>query len=194
MIISSILISITPETWGTVSDWVMIGVALLTAILLYITLKSQKDVQQTQNELFRIENIRFKESIKPVLKYTGYSENFQPAGPNKKMLTIEVNNDTNNIALNISILVSDTDITRRMISPMDITIGKNHLTKGDKPLIYHFLVDTDSPQSEFVCFSINYSDVSGTIYRQGVFCLCDNMGVVVNPFLPEVVTEDIKRS
>ena len=49
------MIYFEPEIWGTVSDWVMITVTFATAFLLLLTLKSQKEVQRTQNELFRIE-------------------------------------------------------------------------------------------------------------------------------------------
>lgn len=47
----------------------MVAVTTLTAYYLYKTLKSQKEVQTTQNKLFEIETVRFRKSIKPVLKY-----------------------------------------------------------------------------------------------------------------------------
>lgn len=61
------MLQFDPEIWGTVSDWLMVAVTMLTAYYLYKTLKSQKEVQITQNKLFEIESVRFRESIKPVV-------------------------------------------------------------------------------------------------------------------------------
>ncbi|MDP9076163.1 MAG: hypothetical protein M3O71_01965 [Bacteroidota bacterium] len=38
------------DVWGTVSDWVMIAVTTITAIFLYKTLKSQKEVHGDSDE------------------------------------------------------------------------------------------------------------------------------------------------
>lgn len=58
------------EVWGTVSDWIMIMVTSVTAYFLYKTLRSQKDVQQAQNKLLKIEQIRLREDFKPKLDYS----------------------------------------------------------------------------------------------------------------------------
>lgn len=61
------------EVWGTVSDWYMVIVTLITAIFLYKTLKSQKDVQKEQNRLFKIEELKYLYSIKPKVNLTIFS-------------------------------------------------------------------------------------------------------------------------
>lgn len=53
------------EVWGTVSDWYMVIVTLVTAVFLYKTLRSQKDVQKEQTRLFKIEELKYLNSIKP---------------------------------------------------------------------------------------------------------------------------------
>jgi hypothetical protein len=63
--LNMIFIYFDPDIWGTVSDWFMVIVTIVTAFYLYKTLQSQKNVQETQNKLFEIETIRFRESIKP---------------------------------------------------------------------------------------------------------------------------------
>lgn len=95
------------DVWGHVSDWAMVVIAFFTAVLLLRTLRSQKDVQKTQNELYRIESIRFKESIKPILKYIGSTDKMQPDDETKKILVIEVTNETSSTALEISKIVSE---------------------------------------------------------------------------------------
>ena len=170
------------EVWGTVSDWVMIGVTSLTAFYLYRTLKSQQEVQRTQNELYKIEKIRFNESIKPKLNYSASTEFMHPGDEGKKILTVEVTNETDSIALEISKILSDGKSSNQIFIPMGFTDLRNHLIKGDNPILFHFLINSSI---EFVTFSINYKDVAGTVYKQGVFCICDERGVEIHSYLPE---------
>lgn len=72
----------SPEIWGTVNAWMMYGVAIVTAVFLFKTLRSQQEVQKTQNELFRIERLRFNESIRPKLKYSAFTDKLVPGDSN----------------------------------------------------------------------------------------------------------------
>jgi|GEM_PF-4439396 len=54
------------EIWGTVSDWVMIFVTMVTAYYLYRTLQSQKIVQEAQSQITIIENERYRNEHLPV--------------------------------------------------------------------------------------------------------------------------------
>jgi len=65
------------------------------------------------------------------------------------------------------------------------------LTKGDNPLLFHFLIDTKSFVSGWVTFAMNYQDIAGTKYKQGVIFICDEHGIEINPYLPEIITEII---
>ena len=60
------------EIWGTVSDWFVVIITLVTAVFLYktlyaqnMTLDSQLDVQKEQNRLFKIEELKYLREIKP---------------------------------------------------------------------------------------------------------------------------------
>lgn len=173
---------------GTLPDWFMVVVTGVTAFYLYKTLKSQREVQRTQNELFKIENIRFKESIKPILKYTVCSDKLMTEDNNKKILTIEVTNETNSIALKISRIVETNDQTTQLFVVTGLSDKRNHLVKGDIPILFHFAIDPENRASGWITFSLHYQDVAGTKYKQGIICICDEFGIEINPFLPEVLT------
>lgn len=55
------------EVWGTVSDWMVIAITVVTAVYLYRTLKSQMEVQKMQQEITQIETHIFRERIRPIL-------------------------------------------------------------------------------------------------------------------------------
>lgn len=178
------MIYFEPEVWGTVSDWVIIIVTVATAFLLLLTLKSQKEVQRTQNELFRIENIRFRESIKPKLNFSIHAHQAKTEDKEKRILTLEVNNETTGIALNISRMVEVNTNTKQLVGPEGLDGKRNHLTKGDKPILLHFGLDCTSVQ--YILFTIRYQDVAETKYRQRVLCVYDDYyGTEIHPSLPE---------
>jgi len=169
--------------WGTVSDWIMIGVTSLTAFYLYKTLNSQKEVQHTQNELFKIESIRFKESIKPKLKYSANHDQMIPTDVSKRIITLEVTNETDCLALNISKIVSENKDTNQIFIPMGYSDKRDHLTKGDNPILFHFIID--SHLINFLVIAIKYEDIAGTKYSQRVFCVYDENKIEIHPSLPE---------
>jgi len=176
------------EVLGTVPDWLMVIVTTVTAYYLYHTLKSQREVQQLQSELFKIESIRFKESIKPVLKYNASDKIMKPGEVDKKILTIEVTNETNSSALNILKTVAENDHTHQIFIPIGFSDIRKFLTKGDSPLLFHFLIDLNNPASDHINFAMQYQDIAGTSYKQRVFCVCDNVGIEVHPSLPEIIS------
>jgi len=94
--------SIPADSWGTVSDWVMIIVTSVTAYFLYKTLKSQKEVQQTQNSLLKIEQLRVREDFKPNLKYSRQDIHINIGEPDKKVICIVVKNLSVSPALNVN--------------------------------------------------------------------------------------------
>lgn len=178
------MIYFEPEIWGTVSDWVMIIVTFATALLLLLTLKSQKEVQRTQNELFRIESIRFRESIKPKLKFSVHANQPKTDTKDKRILTLEINNETTGSALKISRLVEINTNTNQLFGPDGLDGKRDHLTKGDKPILLHFGIDSNSVQ--YILFTIRYQDVGENKYKQRVLCVYDDdYGTEIHPSLPE---------
>jgi len=177
-----IIFIFTPEVWGTVSDWLIILLTSIGAFLVYLTLKSQKEVQKSQNELFRIESTRFEESLKPILKYVAHIDMFKPSDKQKHILTIEVTNIKDFAALEISKIVDNHENIQQILIPTGFSSIRNHLSKGDDPLLFHFLIEGEIST---VTFSLTYQDIAGTKYKQAIFCYCDNQGIEMNPFLPE---------
>lgn len=168
---------------GSISDWCMVIVTGITAFYLYKTLKSQQEVQKTQNKLLEIESVRFRESIKPVLKYSLSKLGFKLSEKDKEILSIDVINEANYHALEISV-ESASDVKRIAIA-VDFSSKRRHLVRGDQPITLHFLADIG--KINFIIFSLIYKDVAGIVYKQGVFCIHDNQGTEINPFLPEIV-------
>ena len=188
MILTTLLF--TPDIWGTVSDWTMVIVTSATAILLLMTLKPQRDVQRTQYELFRIENIRFKESIKPILKYSGCQNQFKSNNGKENIFTIEVINETTSAALKISRFVSTDEQTKQLFcGAIGFDSKRDHLIKGDKPLLFHFGIDSDLTTFHYIIFIVKYQDIAETNYQQRVFCVYDeNYGLEIHPGLPEIIS------
>jgi hypothetical protein len=179
------IIIICSIEWGSISDWALVVVTSITAVFLYRTLRSQKEVQATQTKLFEIESIRFRESVKPKLKYEVSTEMFKPGNENEQILTILVTNETEGMALEITPDYSENGSVRPIFIPINFDSRRRHLAKSDLPILLHFLI---SPQSlNFVVFGLIYKDIAGVKYMQRVFCIADSQGTEVNPFLPEIV-------
>ena len=161
------------DIWGTVSDWVMIGVTSLTAFFLYKTLKSQKEVQQAQNKILQIEQLRVREDFRPVLSYSRYEDGLIIKDIDKNLMigknlfSFAVHNFSNNDALNISPIFSND----KKVTPLYIPSFRD-LLKGEKHISLHFIVDSFAGNL-FIYnfrFALTYQDVAGTKYKQDVLC------------------------
>lgn len=73
------------NVWGTISDWMMILITIVTAVLLLLTLKSQKKVQDDQRLMFQLEQKKHRNSIKPAfdikIEYRGCWSNIEDGTP-----------------------------------------------------------------------------------------------------------------
>jgi hypothetical protein len=158
-----------PDIWGTVSDWFVAIVTSITAYYLYQTLKSQKEVQETQTKLFEIEKTRFLESIKPILKFTQPIKEQQiiTEDTDKSINSIIVTNESNNNALNGSItMLSETKnieiINRKVFEYF-------HLRKNSSLILNFVLHDTKSSENLLsLCFK--YQDIANNKYVQYINC------------------------
>jgi hypothetical protein len=175
-----------PTVWGTVSDWFTFIITAITAYYLYHTLKSQKEVQNTQNQLFEIENIRFKESVKPNLKYNESSKSYK-IKDETFATTIEISNDANSEAIDIEIDYKDQPNICRIIIPINyIAHPTKNLKKGDFPYLLHFYIIEKPEKDEFISFDVNYKDISGVKYKQRVFCIVGET-LRINNGIPNIV-------
>lgn len=177
-----------PNVWGTVSDWFMVSVTVITAYYLCQTLNSQKNVQKTQNKLFEIENLKFKESVKPIFNYTISKENFLTDDQYYKIITIEIQNETNSLAKEIKINFEERDNIKRIMVPQNyLPFPLKTLNKSDKPYLLHFLILKKPIAVEFIKFEITYQDISYTKYKQNVVCIYEEeeISIIKNP--PELI-------
>jgi len=164
-----ILLYFSPEVWGTVSDWFIAIVTSITAYYLYQTLKSQKEVQETQTKLFEIEKFRFSESIKPILKFTQPTNDQRIITDNqdKCINSIIITNDSNNNALEGSItMVSETKNIEFINSKV---FEYFHLRKNENFRLNFILHDTKSSENLLIlCFK--YQDIANNKYVQYINC------------------------
>jgi hypothetical protein len=173
---------------GSVADWFMVIVTTITAVYLYKTLQSQKEVQKTQNQLFEIESIRFRKSIQPTLKYEFKQDLMMLESEDEKMLSIQVTNETENMALDVEISFTPNQGVFRagVVMGMPFT----HIEKDGAPYFIHFHLDFKDrgPKFKFIVFAVTYQDIAGTKYKQGVLCIYESDRVEINPFLPEIIS------
>lgn len=154
------------DIWGTVSDWLMVLVTTITAYYLYKTLQSQKDVQDIQAKLYEIETIRFRESIKPSFKFS-IEKGTPKEGENISFFVIQISNESNNLALSITINSVDTkDIKRQFLFGKP----KDFLKSGDEPINIYYTLENNSKITNVVIFELDYEDISGVKYKQSVEC------------------------
>jgi len=155
------------DVWGTASEWVMIIVTMITAYFLWKTLKSQKEVQETQNKLLKIEHLRLREDFKPKLSYSRFLENFKIDDPDRIPICIAVRNLSANVALNFQgkLLKLDDSIKQIIFKPPVFTLSND----GPNAELY-FLVKHIQGQNLncTIYLSIEYEDVVGTKYTQTI--------------------------
>jgi len=172
--------------WGSIADWVMIVVTSVTAYFLFKTLKSQKEVQETQNELLKIEQLRIREHFKPILQYSKYEDGMQLKEDGKIFISIQIVNTSENPALNIKPIYPDKFATAVSYKPNPF-----ELIKDKEPMSLHFVVEHLSKKSVgyyHFGFAVEYDDIAGTRYKQGIFCRnYYQLGEEIMVFMPEVI-------
>jgi hypothetical protein len=175
-----------PNVWGTVSDWTIAAITLITAYYLYKTLKSQNDVQRMQAKLLEIESVKFAESIKPKLRFTIAKANpFEAASEDKKIYTVDMINESESVALEISVESADTANAKRVLIATDFP--RIHQKKEDKPWKIHFVTENNQRFPQFVTFMVFFQDISGAKYKQGGLAILDGEHSEIHHFLQEKV-------
>lgn len=111
--------------WGTASDWVIILVTSLTAVYLYNSFKAQKESNGIQNKtleeqqkLTEIEQIIFREKIKPVFELkVGGGDNFM----------IDPQNEIANVSYSFNFFVHNSEAHAiKTIGMLDMPNGKEN--------------------------------------------------------------------
>lgn len=173
--------------WGTVSDWVMIIVTTITAYFLWRTLKSQKEVQQTQNRLLKIEQLKVKETFKPNLKCSRVDIGVKIPDINKSIVSIAVRNLSENPALNFKPIYEDNaEVIPVIFKPILKTLKNG---EGYATLNFEVNSEQGKPLHCEIGFSVEYEDVAGTKYNQRVFFDAFAGGEDFRTFDPKVIKE-----
>lgn len=68
-------VAFNADVWGTVSDWIIVIVTSSTAIYLVKTFKSQKTIEDLQQELNKYESIRITSEMQPLFSVQLTSHN-----------------------------------------------------------------------------------------------------------------------
>ena len=178
------------DVWGTASEWVMIIVTTVTAYFLYNTLKSQKEVQQAQNKLLEIEQLRLREQFKPIIGYYEFLDNTREKYVHKmkkdsEFLSISVKNIGDNVAINYDFFTPKNS----QAESVEKFFSQPSLIKGENAHI-HFIVRNIKPKNPInygFTFYFFYSDLVGNRYTQRVLCQKENGEVVIRSHIPEIV-------
>ncbi|MBE8712513.1 hypothetical protein [Sphingobacterium hungaricum] len=141
------------NVWGTVSDWIMIIVTSITAVLLLKSFSAQK----TSNE---ISYKNYRKTIRPYFSVTIESEEFG-VGNFKKFLTLKVN-DNNAFDLQVVEFKTDYIVTLDFIPSFMSTNQEYSVEINEKGLT------TINQEPEKIAM-ISFKDTEGNNYMQEIF-------------------------
>lgn len=159
-----------PEEFGTVSDWVMVIVTLVTAVFLYQTLRSQMTVQRDQNRISKIEELKYIREIRPTISFIQ---------SHRKIWKNLVNDHIDNKLLAIDLTVTITTDKTCRLSYHVFTKTKSY--KNSLPRLYNVSENStnsisfslrldvkeyndNKPDIENLMFKVKYYDSDGNEY------------------------------
>lgn len=173
---------LNPDVWGTVSDWVMVLVTFVTAILLWQTLKSQSLVQQMQKGITDKEKFKHTQSIMPYFSISGHRE---PAGTDLRIYITCKNFDARNVLVNAiygAFLTGEKDKWSREV-----------VFKGT--FIEISLTMHDLSQKIVQRFSVDFEDLEGTRYNQELYYIFENSSSFKEgPIIPLDLLESLDKN
>lgn len=168
------------EIWGTVGEWFMIIVTLITAVFLYKTLDSQMKVQKDQNRIFKIEEKKYLSSIRPKIIITeSYIHHKSKIDSNIEALEITFDLSTDKEAFFDFHIYSSSQ--KDLLKHPRIKIS-NELGYSVNAILYK-----EKDKYDSVILEIKYEDLDGNQY------LYKNSWMVLGEFKPMLITiEDFK--
>jgi hypothetical protein len=152
---------------GSLADWVMVLVAIVSAVFLWHTLQSQRIVQRDQQAITKIEQERFRNEIMPIFTLEPYGDPDFTIGDEIKI----------HLFLQFRILKHHARNVSFSVMPQMHTCILNGIMPGDVSLIdenYSELADLYISVGELfynrlywaVSFRVDYQDLSGNKYFQ----------------------------
>lgn len=143
------------EVWGTVADWLMFSITLITGVLVFKTLDSQIKVQKIEADNHSMSNKQYLRSILPNLQVKGLvlNEMFE-----QWHLELEV---VENTAMNVRVInYNRKDFNPKPPTPNKLSVGYTFMVHMTEEQHYNHFVDH--------LFSFLVNDVDGNTYIQKV--------------------------
>lgn len=159
---------LSPEVWGSVSDWVNITVTAVTLYFIYRTFKSQMEVQQMQLKVINIENERFRKESVPVFEAEVLED--QPAQPtNPKELLVSIglglkNGECKNLTLTVDSNIAES------LEWSHLAGNFQYVMAGGANLIDVLVTKNDEDEPYIFPLTLNflYEDMVGNWYKQSI--------------------------
>jgi hypothetical protein len=176
------------EVWGSVSDWSMVAVTFYTLRYLRDTLKSQKEVQQLQQENTRIEQFKHRQSLLPTfsLETTTFKDNSVGEYLN---IIIQFNFKANH---NPAFKVTFGDSKYNDTWQMNVDLNKESTALKDSQVVIHAALETKLINDMFtdsISFALNYNDADRNNYNQIIDYTIINGNHFSTIGLPEFITK-----
>jgi hypothetical protein len=182
------------DVWGTVSDWVMIIVTLVTIYFVYRTLRSQLELQKVQMKLYKMEQIRLAEDLRPMFEYS-----LSNSETNKEKTLIHVFIRIANIGKKTArnMLITETEASRASAFfglegddkyPEGMRPGAHHraLEPGFRKII-NFILGYEGKKfpDKVVEFVVYYEDSMKNKYWDWVRCIPLNNEIIIKTYKGE---------
>ncbi len=190
------------SVWGTVSDWVMVSVTILTAIFLIRTFKSQKKVQIMQQSITDIENERYRIEYRPKFEIIPLKIESRKEGERVRSVIHFKLKLIENEAKNVEVIDKLGTYSIEKISISKNSIGQHmpiSIIHSKSEYDLHFIGLTNTTLFEieggYFFFSLNFKDSIGNIYTQSFTISFKDTDVSCSPSNAErVVVQSEKQS
>lgn len=169
------IFTLSGNTWGTVSDWVMVLVTITTAILLLKTLESQKEVQRLQQKSFLIDNENIRESKMPrfMIKFQGtHIDQYGEIAQHNFEIKCEKND-----CFDLKIDVFINGIYNNSIGVREDIIHNKHWVKNQGLLTSVDTKASEVDSTKHIKFDISFSDLIHNNYIQEIIFFKKEKGV-----------------
>ncbi len=153
--------------WELIASWVMIIVTAVTGYLIYITFKSQKEVQKYQYEHIKIETYRFKQSIKPIFKGVIHQLGSKILQDGTESIIASILFHSDKISKEVNVKVHDTPL----LSEQEYHGNEihNYIMYYRCNAVIHVPKELQSDLNNYLInFCIDYKDDNENLYRQNM--------------------------
>jgi len=156
------------DVWGTVSDWIILLVTIITGLLIWFTLKSQMEVQKIQLGLAVIENEVYRRSKLPQFEISASKTLIEVhTDPIRSEFTVEIelsNSDCKTSSLSFS------SATSSIINPTPEGVASELLSEISSiktlPVAANTPIETFETEGCVINGELRFEDMVGNEYSQ----------------------------